>query len=87
MVGESFIIYYLFIYHLSALPYVSINDFIDPDDYSLSYWTNDDAYDFIHQMGPGTLLSKIDLKMPVDLFQFIHLNGISQESAGRLDFV
>ena len=43
------------IYHLSAPPYISINFFIDPDDYSLSYCTIDDAYDFINQMGPGTL--------------------------------
>lgn len=50
------------IYHLSAPPYISINDFIDPDDYSLSNCTIDDAYDFINQMDPGTLLSKIDLK-------------------------
>ena len=43
------------IYHLSAPPYISINDFIDPDDYSLSYCTIDDAYDFINQLGPGTV--------------------------------
>ena len=56
------------IYHLSAPPYTSINDFIDPNDYSLSYCTIDDAYDFINQMGPGTLLSKIDLQ---DAFRLI----------------
>ena len=56
------------IYHLSAPPYISINHFIDPDDYSLSYCTIDDAYNFINQMGPGTLLSKIDLK---DAFRLI----------------
>ena len=50
------------IHHLSAPPHISINDFIDPEDYSLSYCTIDDAYDFINQMGPGTQLSKIDLK-------------------------
>ena len=48
--------------------YISINDFIDPDDFSLSYCTIDDAYDFINQMGPRTLLSKIDLK---DAFRLI----------------
>ena len=46
------------------LPY----DFIDPNDYSLSYCTIDDAHDFINQMGWGTLLSKIDLK---DAFRLI----------------
>jgi len=56
------------IYHLSAPPYISINHFIDPDDYSLSYCTIDDAYDFINQMGRGTLLSKIDVK---DAFSLI----------------
>ena len=56
------------IYHLSAPPYTSINDFIDPNDYSLSYCTIDNPYDFINQMGPGTLLSKIDLQ---DTFRLI----------------
>ena len=55
-------------HYLSAPLYISINDFIDPDDYSLSYCTIDDAYDFINQMGPGTLLSEIDLK---DAFRLI----------------
>ena len=40
------------IYHLSAQLYISINYFIDPKDYSLSYCTIDDAYDFINQVGP-----------------------------------
>ena len=59
------------IYHLFAPPYKSINDFIDPDDYSVSYCTIDDAYDFINQLGPGTLLSKIDLK---DAFRLISVH-------------
>ena len=42
--------------------------YIDPEDYSLSYYTTDDAYNFINRMGPGTLLCKIDLK---DSFRFI----------------
>ena len=62
--GGSFIIYL----HRHTL---SINDFIDPDDYSLSYCTIDDAYDFINQMCPGTLLSKIDLK---DAFRLIQVH-------------
>ena len=36
------------IYHLSAPPNSSINDFINPDDYSLSYCSIDDAYSFIN---------------------------------------
>ena len=59
------------IYHLSASPNSSINHFINPDDYSLSYCSIDDAYDFINQLGPGTLLSKIDLK---DAFRLIPIN-------------
>ena len=56
------------IYHLSAPLGLSINDFIDPSMYSLSYCSVDDAYAFINQLGPGTLLSKIDLK---DAFRLI----------------
>ena len=36
------------IYHLSALSNSSINHFINPDDYSLSYCSIDNAYDFIN---------------------------------------
>ena len=36
------------IYYLSAPLYISINYFIDPDDYSLPYCTIDDAHDFIN---------------------------------------
>ena len=61
------------IYHLSAPPYISINEFIDPADYSLSYCTIDDAYNFINQMGLGTLLSKIDLKDSFGLI-LVHLS-------------
>ena len=37
----------------------------------MSYCSIDDAYDFINQLGPGTLLSKIDLK---DAFRLIPIN-------------
>ena len=56
------------IYHLSAPVGFSINDFIDSSMYSLSYCSVDDAYAFINHLGPGTLLSKIDLK---DAFRLI----------------
>ena len=39
--------------------------------YSLSYFSIDDAYNFINQLDPGTLLSKIDLK---DAFRLIPVN-------------
>ena len=77
------------IYHLSAPPYISINKFIDPDDYSLSYCTIDAVYDFINQMGPGTLLSKINLKdtfrlIPVHLSQW-NLLGICWKTRFYMD--
>ena len=50
------------IYHLSAPQNFSINDFIDPSLYSLSYCTIDNAYRIINTLGPGALMSKIDLK-------------------------
>ena len=50
------------IYHLSAPPGRNINDFIDPDAYTLSYCTVDDAYAIINSLGRGALMSKIDLK-------------------------
>jgi len=50
------------IYHLSAPTNNSINDFIDPEHYSLSYCTIDDAYEILNKLGPGALMSKIDLK-------------------------
>ena len=50
------------IYHLSAPPGISINDFIDPNSYTLSYCSVDDAYTIINELGTGALLSKIDLK-------------------------
>ena len=50
------------IYHLSAPPGKSINDFINPDTYELSYCSVDDAFAIVNLLGTGTLLSKIDLK-------------------------
>ena len=50
------------IYHLSAPHERSINDYIDPTEYSLSYCTIDDAYKIINTLGPGAVMSKIDLK-------------------------
>ena len=50
------------IYHLSAPLGKSINDFINPDTYNLTYCSVDDAFAIVNLLGPGTLLSKIDLK-------------------------
>ena len=54
------------IYHLSAPPGLSINDFIDSNSYSLSYCSVDDEYTIINELGTGALLSKIDLNIPFD---------------------
>ena len=50
------------IYHLSAPLGKSINDFINPDTYTLTYCSVDDAFAIVNLLGPGTLLSKIDLE-------------------------
>ena len=50
------------IYHLSAPIGNSINDIIDPLEYSLQYSTIDDAITICHSLGPGALISKVDLK-------------------------
>ena len=51
------------IYHLSAPHGTSINDFIDPEQYSLSYYSVDDAFAIVNSLGKGALMAKIDLKM------------------------
>ena len=50
------------IYHLSAPPGNSINDFIDPASFSLHYCTIDAAIAILNTLGPGALMGKIDLK-------------------------
>ena len=50
------------IYHLSAPFAQSVNDLIDPHAYSLSYCTIDETYKILNELGPGALMSKIDLK-------------------------
>ena len=52
-----------------------------------SYCSIDDAFDFINQMGPGTLLSKIDLNfrlIPVHPSQW-NLSGICRKSRFYVD--
>ena len=51
--------------HLSAPVGTSINDYIDPIDYSLHYNTTDDAINILHMLGPNALMAKVALKMSV----------------------
>ena len=51
-----------FICHLSAPHGSSINDYIDPESFSLTYCSVDDAYAIVNALGTGALMSKIDLK-------------------------
>ena len=50
------------IHHLSAPAGSSINDFIDPEAYTLSYVTVDKAAAILTSLGPGTLMAKMDLR-------------------------
>lgn len=47
---------------LSAVSGSSINIAIDPELSSISYTSIDDAANFIHVLGPGCMLEKLDLK-------------------------
>ena len=63
------------IYHLSAPHGTNINDYIDSQQYSLSYCTLDDAFAIVNSLGKGALMAKIDLKnafllMPLLAFWF-----------------
>lgn len=50
------------IYHLSA-PYGSrINNSIDPDTFTLSYFSIDNEFAIVSTLGKGTLMAKIDLR-------------------------
>lgn len=55
------------IYDLSAPSDLGANDFIDPNSYSLTYCSVDDAYIIIKEQGKGVLLCKFDL--PIWMFQ------------------
>ena len=52
---------YRIVHDLSWPPGASINDFISPDKYSVSYMSVDDVVKKVQNYGPGTLLSKLDL--------------------------
>ena len=49
-------------YHLSAPFGHSINDHIDPDEFTMRYSTVDNAISIGQKLGRGTLLAKIDLE-------------------------
>ena len=48
--------------HLSAPVGSSINDFIDPNEFSLQYSSIDEAIKICYTLGRGALLAKVDLK-------------------------
>ena len=50
------------IYHLSAPPSRSVNDFIDLQQYSLRYCTIDSAIAILNSLDPHFLMGKIDLR-------------------------
>ena len=54
------------IYHLSTPIGFSINDFTGPSVYALNYCTVDDAYSIVNKLGPGILLSKMNVKNALD---------------------
>ena len=75
--------------YLSSPPGASINDFIDPQQYSLRYCTIDSAITILNSLGPGALMGKMDLKnafriMPVRREDW-HLLAIHWDGAWYLD--
>ena len=75
--------------HLSSPPGSSINDFIDPQRYSLRYCTIDSAIAILNAIGPGALMGKLDLQnafriMPVRKEDW-HLLAIHWEGQWYLD--
>ena len=74
---------------LSSPPSSSINDFIDPQRYSLRYCTIDSAVAILNAIGPGALMGKLDLQnafriMPVRKEDW-HLLAIHWEGHWYLD--
>ena len=77
------------IYHLSAPHGSSINDYIDPARFSLHYCTIDAAITILNNLGPGSLMGKMDLKnafrlMPVRK-EDLHLLGIHWQGQWYVD--
>lgn len=69
------------IHHLSSPDGTSVNDFINPDSYTISYSTLDDAIQLIRKMGPsgGAIMFKRDLK---DAFRHIPVSPLDRQLLG-----
>ena len=63
------------IYHISVPHRSSINDFIDPEQYSLSYCSVDYAFAIVNTLGKESIMAKIDLKMCPVLSQWGQRTG------------
>ena len=77
------------IYHLSAPPGRSVNEFIDPDQFSLRYCTTDSAIAILNALGRHSLMGKIDLKsafrqLPVRREDW-HLLGVHWQGSWYVD--
>ena len=75
--------------HLSAPTGTSINDYIDPAQYTLHYCTIDSAIAIMNNLGPNALMGKIDLKnafrqIPVRREDW-HLLGIQWQGMWYVD--
>ena len=75
------------IYHLSGPLGKSINDFINPDTYTLTYCSVDDAFAIVNLLGPGTLLSKIDLEIPFTSYQLDKQTGTYLAYFGKASII
>ena len=77
------------IYHLSVPYGRSVNDFIDPEQYSLRYCTINSAIAILNSLGPHSLMGKIDMRsafqqLPVRREDW-HLLGIHWQSHWYVD--
>ena len=73
-------------YHLSAPHGNSINDCINPWDYTLFYCSVDDAYVILNLLGTGALISKIDLKNAFHLIPVHPMIGTCLQFAATIKF-
>ena len=82
---------YRIIHHLSHPEGDSVNDFIDKEQFSLSYITIDDAIKIVQKLGPGTKMAKFDLLNAFRLVPVkkssLHLQGISWKGQYWVDLV
>ena len=57
------------IMYFSGPPGRSINDFIPKDDFTMSYSSVDDAVSLVKQLGPRSIMAKIDIKVLLECAQ------------------